>query len=79
MEKFFELAINLVKNDEAIILIVLIFAFTVLFISISKRKKINNSFSENVGGELNVKASESGADISNSGNNNRDSKINIEL
>ena len=81
MEKFFEAAINLVKSDIGIVFIVLIVAIMFAVIVMSKRKKIKDSFSENVGSEIDVKAKESrdGVDIDNSGNNNRDTKIKIEL
>ena len=81
MEKFFEAAINLVKSDIGIVFIVLIVAIMFAVIVMSKRKKIKDSFSGNVGSEIDVKAKESrdGVDIDNSGNNNRDTKIKIEL
>ena len=81
MESFFEIAINLVKSDVGIVLIVLIVAIMFAIITMSKRKKITDSFSENVNTEVevNAKTSTDGASIENSGNNNRDSKIKIEL
>jgi len=81
MEKFFEAAINLVKSDIGIVFIVLIVAIMFAVIVMSKRKKIKDSFSGNVDSEIDVKAKESrdGVDIDNSGNNNRDTKIKIEL
>jgi len=81
MEKFFESALNLVKSDVGIVAIVLIVAIMFAIITMSKRKKIKDSFSENMGSELDVKAKEStdGVTIDNSGNGNVNSKINIEL
>ena len=81
MEKFFEVALNLVKSDEGIVLIVLIVAIMFAVIRMSKRKNITNSFSGNEGSEIevNAKDSEDGVSIKNSGNENRDSQIKIEL
>jgi len=81
MEKFFESALNLVKSDVGIVAIVLIVAIMFAIIIMSKRKKIKDSFSKNIGGEIDVKAKEStdGVTIDNSVNGNVNSKINIEL
>jgi len=81
MEKFFESALNLVKSDVGIVTIVLIVAIMFAIITMSKRKKVTDSFSQNIGGEIDVKAKEptDGVTIDNSGNGNVNSKINIEL
>ena len=81
MEKFFEAAINLVKSDEGIVLIVLIVAIMTAVIVMNKGKKVKDSFSGNVGGEVDVTSKSSTEDVSikNSGNDNRDTKIKIEL
>ena len=81
MEKFFESAISLVKSDEGIVLIVLIVAIMFAVIVMGKRKKITESFSGNEGSEIevNAKDSDDGVSIKNSGNENKNSQIKIEL
>ena len=81
MESFFEAAIHLVKSDVGIVLIVLIVAIMFAIITVSKRKKVKDSFSGNIGGEIEVSAKKStdGTIIENSGNGNLNSKIKIEL
>jgi hypothetical protein len=81
MEKFFEAAINLVKSDAGIVAIVLIVAVMMAIVLMSKRKKVKDAFSNNVNTKVNVNAKQStdGVTIENSGNGNRDSKIDIQL
>ena len=81
MEKFFEAAINLVKSDVGIVAIVLIVAVMMAIVLMSKRKKVKDSFSDNINTEVKVDAKKStdGVTIENSGNRNRDSEIDIQL
>ena len=81
MEKFFESAISLVKSDEGIVLIVLIVAVMMAIIVLSRRKRVKDSFSGNLGGEVEVtsKKSTENVSIENSGNDNLNTKIKIEL
>lgn len=79
--EFFEAALNLVTSDIGIVVIVLIVAIMFAVITMGKRKKIKESFSDNRNTKFDVDAtySKDGSVIENSGNGNQDSEINIKL